>query len=242
MLKKQGEFIEHGQMLISLRPYFCASTMLQDTFRHQGLRKQLVAELRKKGIVNEAVLEAIGKIPRHLFMDNAFLEIAYQDKAFPIACDQTISQPFTVAYQTQLLDPKKGEKVLEIGTGSGYQSAVLAEMGAKVFSIERHKPLFESSRKILDALNYPMVKTFFGDGFKGLPAFGPFDKILVTCGAPEIPLKLIEQLKTGGLMVIPVGPLSEQTMTSVLKKPNGETEIIHFDKFRFVPMLENKAK
>lgn len=216
--------------------------MLQDSFRHQGLRRQLVQQLRDKGIQNEAVLDAIGKIPRHFFMDNAFLEFAYQDKAFPISCGQTISQPYTVAYQSQLLDPRKGDKILEIGTGSGYQSAVLAETGAKVFSIERHKPLHENTRKLLDSLNYHSIKTFFGDGFKGLPAFAPFDKILVTCGATEIPLKLIDQLKVGGIMVIPIGPLSEQTMTTILKKPNGETEIIQLDKFRFVPMLGDKVR
>ncbi len=221
--------------------YIC-SQMLQDSFRHQGLRRQLVAQLREKGIQNEMVLEAIGKIPRHLFMDNAFLEFAYQDKAFPIACGQTISQPFTVAYQTQLLDPAKGEKVLEIGTGSGYQSAVLAESGAKVFSIERHKPLHEETRKRLDLLNYFSIKTHYGDGFKGLPAFAPFDKILVTCGAPEIPQLLLGQLKVGGIMVIPVGSLTEQVMTTVIKKPGGEIEIIHFDTFRFVPMLGDKVR
>ncbi len=188
------------------------------------------------------VLAAIGKIPRHLFMDNAFLEFAYQDKAFPIACGQTISQPFTVAYQTQLLCPAKGEKILEIGTGSGYQSAVLAESGAKVFSIERHKALYVETRKRLDQLNYFGIKTFFGDGFKGLPSFAPFDKILVTCGAPEIPAALLDQLKVGGILVIPVGPLTEQIMTTVIKKPNGEMEIIEFEKFRFVPMLNAKER
>lgn len=216
--------------------------MIQDSFRHQGLRRQLVQQLREKGIQNELVLEAIGKVPRHAFMDNAFLEYAYQDKAFPIACGQTISQPYTVAYQTSLLDPRKGDKVLEIGTGSGYQAAVLADTGVKVFSIERHKPLFESTRKRLDELNYFTIKTFYGDGFKGLPAYAPFDKILVTCGAPEIPQSLIAQLKPGGIMVIPVGPLDEQTMTTVLKKPDGSTEVITLDKFRFVPMLEDKAR
>ncbi len=216
--------------------------MIQDSFRHQGLRRQLVEQLREKGIQNELVLEAIGKVPRHIFMDNAFLEFAYQDKAFPIACGQTISQPYTVAYQSALLDPKKGEKVLEIGTGSGYQSAVLAELGAKVFTIERHKPLHEHTRKRLDELNYFTVKTFYGDGFKGLPAYAPFDKILVTCGAPEIPLPLVDQLKPGGVLVIPVGPTDVQVMTIVLKKPDGSTEVIALDKFRFVPMLEDKAR
>ena len=216
--------------------------MIQDSFRHQGLRRQLVQQLREKGIQNELVLEAIGKVPRHIFMDNAFLEFAYQDKAFPIACGQTISQPYTVAYQSALIDPKKGEKVLEIGTGSGYQSAVLAELGAKVFTIERHKPLHETTRKRLDELNYFTVKMFYGDGFKGLPAYAPFDKILVTCGAPEIPSMLVDQLKPGGVMVIPVGPVDIQVMTIVLKKPDGSTEVISLEKFRFVPMLEDKAR
>lgn len=217
--------------------------MLQDTFRHQGLRRQLVEEIRKKGINNPVVLEAVGKVPRHLFMDNAFLEFAYQDKAFPIDCGQTISQPYTVAYQTQLLDPQKGERILEIGTGSGYQASVLAETGARIFSIERHKPLFESTRRKLESMNYIYIKCFFGDGFKGLPGYAPFDKILVTCGASEIPMSLIDQLKTGGIMVIPVGPHGEtQVMTTVLKKPNGQLEIIELDKFRFVPMLGEKVR
>ena len=217
--------------------------MLQDTFRHQGLRRKLVEELKTKGITSATVLSAIGNIPRHSFLDNAFLEMAYLDRAFPIDCDQTISQPFTVAYQTQLLEPQRGEKILEIGTGSGYQSAVLAVTGAKVFSIERHKPLYEITKKLLSDLNYHNVKCFYGDGFKGISAYAPFDKILVTCGAPEIPKALIDQLKTGGMMVIPVGPLlAEQIMTIVLKKANGEHEIIELDKFRFVPMLVNKAR
>jgi len=217
--------------------------MLQDSFRHQGLRRKLVENLKAKGITSKTVLDAIGKIPRHTFLDNAFLEFAYLDKALPIDCDQTISQPFTVAYQTQLLDPQRGEKVLEIGTGSGYQSAVLAETGAKVFSIERHKPLYDLTKKRLEELSYYNVKCFYGDGFKGIPAYAPFDKILVTCGAPEIPELLISQLKTGGIMVIPVGPLlTEQVMTIVLKKANSEIEIIELDKFRFVPMLGNKVR
>ena len=216
--------------------------MTQDTFRHQGLRRQLVELLKSKGISNTAVLEAIGRIPRHLFMDNAFLEYAYQDRAFPIDCGQTISQPYTVAYQTQLLEPQKGEKVLEIGTGSGYQSSVISEMGAKLFTIERHKPLFEATKKKLDSLGYFSIKTFFGDGFKGLPAYAPFDKIIVTCGAPEIPRMLIEQLKVGGVMVIPVGSLAEQTMTTVIKQSATDFEIIELDKFRFVPMLNEKVR
>jgi protein-L-isoaspartate(D-aspartate) O-methyltransferase len=216
--------------------------MEQDSFRHQGLRRQLVQLLREKGISNPLVLAAIGNVPRHLFMDNAFLEYAYLDKAFPIACEQTISQPFTVAYQTELLDPQKGEKVLEIGTGSGYQSAVLAETGAKVYTIERHRPLLDSTKKLLDKLNYTQIKTFFGDGFKGLAAFGPFDKILVTCGAPEIPSELLNQLKIGGLLVIPVGAGEEQVMTTVLKMGENKFDTIELKKFKFVPMLHQKAR
>jgi len=215
--------------------------MIIDSFRHQGLRRKLVEQLRTKGINSDLVLNAIGKVPRHLFMDNAFLEYAYEDQAFPIDCGQTISQPYTVAYQTELLLLNKGERVLEIGTGSGYQASVLHHCEVKVYSIERHKGLFESTRKRINELSYS-IKTFFGDGFKGLPAFAPFDKILVTCGAPMIPDALIHQLKPGGIMVVPVGPLSEQVMTTILKKNNNETEIIELNKFRFVPMLGQKAR
>ena len=215
--------------------------MIIDSFRHQGLRRQLVEQLSKKGIDNKNVLDAIGRIPRHLFMDNAFLEFAYVDKAFPIDCDQTISQPYTVAYQSQLLDIQKDERVLEIGTGSGYQSCVLAEMGARVFTIERHKQLVEQTKKRFNELSYN-IKSFFGDGFKGLPAFAPFDKIIVTCGAGTLPQKLTEQLKPGGTMVIPIGPLSEQVMTTILKRSDGSLDIIELDKFRFVPMLEEKSR
>lgn len=214
---------------------------MTDSYRHQGLRKQLVGQIAEKGIKSSMVLDAIGKVPRHLFMDNAFLEFAYQDKAFPIDCGQTISQPYTVAYQSQLLGIEKGDKVLEIGTGSGYQASILFEMGAKVFTIERHKALFESTRKKLSDLGYN-IKTFYGDGFKGLPSFAPFDKILVTCGAPHVPENLLAQLKPGGVMVIPVGPLSEQVMTTVLKHPDETLEVIELEKFRFVPMLEEKVR
>ena len=215
--------------------------MITDTFRQQGLRRKLVEGLRAKGTTNELVLDAIGRVPRHFFMDNTFLEFAYEDKAFPIDCNQTISQPYTVAYQTQLLLLNKGDKVLEIGTGSGYQASVLHECGARVFSIERHKPLFETTRKRLNDLGYS-IRTFFGDGFKGVPSFAPYDKILITCGAPEIPFPLLDQLKVGGIMVVPVGPLDEQVMTTVLKKNNNENEIMELDKFRFVPMLGQKVR
>lgn len=214
--------------------------MISDSLRHQGLRRILVDEVRSKGISDERVLSALSRVPRHLFMDTAFLNFAYQDKAFPIDCEQTISQPYTVAYQTQLLDPQKGEKVLEIGTGSGYQTAVLAECGMKVFTIERHRALHEKARNLLQALNYTSVKFFFGDGFKGAPAFAPFDKIIVTCGAREIPAELLLQLRVGGLMVIPVGPADQQIMKTVLKKGADSFEIIDFDNFRFVPMLKEK--
>lgn len=214
--------------------------IMTDTFKHQGMRRQLVAELRTKGITDEKVLAAIGKIPRHFFMDNAFVEFAYADKAFPIASGQTISQPFTVAFQTQLLGLEKGEKVLEIGTGSGYQTAVLCEVGAKVFSIERHKILSDKAKTILLGLNYH-PKTFFGDGFAGLPAFAPFDKIIITCGAPDIPPALVQQLKPGGIMVIPVGD-KVQVMKSVIKDHLGNIEVIDFNEFKFVPMLGDKVR
>lgn len=211
-----------------------------DSFRHQGLRRKLVEQLRVKGIKDEKVLEAMYKVPRHLYMDNAFLEFAYQDKAFPIEAGQTISQPYTVAYQTQLLNIEKGQKILEIGTGSGYQSCILEKMGAKVFSIERQKVLFEKTKKLLSDLG-SHIKVFYGDGFKGLPPFAPFDNILITCGAPSIPLELLKQIKTGGIMVAPVGSLKEQTMTIILKKDDFSHEVIELDKFIFVPMLKDKV-
>jgi protein-L-isoaspartate(D-aspartate) O-methyltransferase len=214
---------------------------LEDTFKHQGLRRQLVEEVKKKGIKDEKVLSAIAAVPRHFFMDKAFLEFAYQDKAFPIEAGQTISQPYTVAYQTQLLGIEKGQKVLEIGTGSGYQTCILCEMQAKVFSIERQKTLFEKTKKLLADMGQP-AKLFYGDGFKGLPAFAPFDKIIITCGAAAIPTELLKQLKPGGIMVAPIGSLQEQIMTIVIKKDEMNHEIIELDKFKFVPMLENKVK
>lgn len=213
--------------------------MVEDTFRHKGLRKQLIGELREKGIHDEAVLRAMENVPRHIFFDKAFLSFAYKDKAFPIGEGQTISQPYTVAYQSSLLQIKKGEKVLEIGTGSGYQTCVLLEMGARVFSVERNRVLFEKTRKLLEKLNY-RPRLFYGDGYKGLPAFAPFDKILVTAGAPIIPQPLIDQLKPGGILVIPVGESGVQTMITVLKHLDGRVEIVELDKFRFVPLLENK--
>ena len=180
-----------------------------DNFKHKGLRRILVAELRQKGIVDERVLEAIDKIPRHLFLDSTFLNHAYENKAFPIGAGQTISHPFTVAFQTELLQLKKNDKVLEIGTGSGYQTAVLCELGAKVFSIERQKLLFDKTKPFLEKLNYK-AKLIYGDGYAGLEAFAPFDKVIVTAGAPFIPEPLKKQLKIGGILVIPVGENENQ--------------------------------
>lgn len=210
-----------------------------DTFKHQGLRKKLVETLKAKGIEQEAVLDAIMKVPRHFFMDSAFLNFAYEDQAFPIGADQTISQPYTVAFQTQLLDVKPGTKVLEIGTGSGYQTAVLTTMGCKVFTVERQRLLFKKSQQMLTKLN-STAKVFFGDGYKGLPAFAPFDRVLVTCGAPFIPDDLIDQLKPGGILVIPLGDGDDQEMTRIVKDENGELTKTTHGIFRFVPMLQNR--
>ena len=209
----------------------------EDTYRHKGLRKKLVETVRSKGITNEKVLEAIEKIPRHFFLDSAFDEVAYEDKAFPIAEKQTISQPYTVAYQTQLLDVKPFEKVLEIGTGSAYQASVLAELGAQVFTIERQKKLFESNKNFAYIKRYPNIKFFYGDGYEGLPTYAPFDKVLITAAAPEIPKKLIAQMKTGGVMVIPLGSGEIQTMKRLIKQADGSLKEEVFDRFSFVPML-----
>lgn len=213
--------------------------ILKDTFKHKGLRQQLVNVLIKKGIKNENVLKAISNIPRHLFMDSGFLDHAYQDKAFPIAADQTISQPYTVAYQTELLQVNKGDKILEIGTGSGYQTAVLCELGAKVFSIERQQELFKKTSKFLPKLGYRAKKLVFGDGYKGLAEEAPFDSIIVTAGAPFVPKPLLSQLKIGGRLVIPVGD-NIQVMTRFIRKGQKEFEQQEFGEFRFVPLLEDK--
>jgi protein-L-isoaspartate(D-aspartate) O-methyltransferase len=212
---------------------------LKDTFKHKGLRQQLVTVLIAKGIKDEAVLKAIGNIPRHLFMDSSFLDHAYQDKAFPIAADQTISQPYTVAFQTELLQVKKGDKILEIGTGSGYQAAVLCELDAKVFSIERQQELFKKTSKFLPKLGYRPKKLIFGDGYKGLKEEAPFDSIIVTAGAPFIPKPLLSQLKIGGRLVIPVGG-DVQVMTLIIRKGVKEFEKHELGDFRFVPLLEDK--
>ncbi|MCZ2223800.1 MAG: protein-L-isoaspartate(D-aspartate) O-methyltransferase [Chitinophagales bacterium] len=211
-----------------------------DTYRHKGLRKQLVETLKKRGITNEYVLNAINNIPRHFFLDSAFDEIAYEDRAFPIGEGQTISQPYTVAYQTQLLDVKKNDKVLEIGTGSVYQATVLAEMGAWVFTIERQKKLFEKNKDFFFKKKYPNIKFFYGDGFEGLPTYAPFDKIIITAAAPFIPPKLLVQLKVGGSMVIPVDEGDAQRMLRLTKQADGSIEEESFDLFSFVPMLKGK--
>jgi len=217
--------------------------MIEDNYRHKGLRKKLVEIIREKGIKDESVLEAINNIPRHQFLDSSFLKFAYQDQAFPIGSGQTISQPYTVAFQTELLEIKKGDKVLEVGTGSGYQACVLAELGAKVFTIERQKKLFEKTRKLLTILKYRKIKTFYGDGFKGLPTFGPFDKAIVTAGAPFIPNDLLIQLKIGGKLVIPVDlEPGLQEMTCITRVSETEYEQRTHGKFRFVPLLAKKAQ
>ncbi len=212
---------------------------MNDTNKHQGLRNQLVKVLEEKGISDTNVLAAIGKIPRHLFLDSSFENFAYQDKAFPIGSDQTISQPYTVAYQSQLLEIKKGDKILEIGTGSGYQTAVLCFLGAVVYTVERQNKLFKNTLRELPKLGYHPKKMVFGDGYKGLPEAAPFDSIIVTAGAPVIPQALMAQLKVGGRLVIPVGE-KEQIMTLLIRKNETQFEKHEFGDFKFVPLLENK--
>ena len=212
---------------------------MKDTFKHKGLRQKLVEVIKSKGIVDEKVLDAIGKIPRHLFMDSSFLDHAYQDKPFPIAADQTISQPYTVAFQTELLEVKKGDKILEIGTGSGYQAAVLFLLGARVYTIERQLELFKKTSKFLPEIGYKPKKMIFGDGYKGLPEEAPFDSIIVTAGAPFVPKALLGQLKIDGRLVIPVGD-DVQIMTLYIRKGPKEFEKHELGEFRFVPMLEDK--
>jgi protein-L-isoaspartate(D-aspartate) O-methyltransferase len=211
-----------------------------DSFRHKGLRARLVSELSEKGIRDKRVLDAIGMVPRHLFIDSGFINFAYQDKAFPIGAGQTISQPYTVAMQSQLLELQAGEKVLEVGTGSGYQAAVLVAMGAKVFSIERQKELYERSLKLLPALGF-QLRQFLGDGYKGLPTYGPFDKIIVTAGAPFVPTDLLAQLKVGGIIVIPVGE-KQQIMTRINRLTENDFEKREFGACAFVPMLTGVEK
>ena len=212
----------------------------EDTYRHKGLRKKLAQTVQAKGITDERVLDAILEVPRHFFLDSAFDELAYEDRAFPIGEGQTISQPYTVAYQSQLLEVKPFQKVLEIGTGSAYQAVVLAEMGAQVYTIERQKKLFENNKTFEFLKKYNSIKFFYGDGYQGLPTYAPFDKVIITAAAPEIPPKLIDQLKPGGMMVIPLGAGDTQQMMRIIKLENGALKEEVFDHFSFVPMLGGK--
>ena len=207
--------------------------MQEDNFRHKGMRQNMVQELKNKGITDSAVLDAIGTVPRHVFLDSSFLEFAYSDQAFPIGSGQTISQPSTVAMQSQLLNVSKGMKVLEIGTGSGYQACVLGAMGAKVFTIERQRNLYFKTKQLLAEFPY-RINCFLGDGYKGLPTYGPFDRIIITAGAPEIPQELVNQLKAGGIMVIPLN----ETMLRLTKQADGTLQREEFGECKFVPMLK----
>lgn len=211
---------------------------MEDTYRHKGLRRKLAELLKEKGISDYNVLKAIESVPRHLFLNSSFVERAYDDIAFPIGAGQTISRPHTVAFQTELLDIKKGEKILEVGTGSGYQTSVLLEMGAKVYTIERQKALFDKTPAFLKQLGYN-AKFFYGDGYKGLPLFAPFDKIIITAGALSVPEDLLLQLKIGGLMVIPIGD-KVQVMTAIKRLETSRFEKIECGEFKFVPLLEDK--
>lgn len=212
----------------------------EDSYLHKGLRKKMVDQIKEKGITDASVLQAIMNVPRHFFLDSAFEKQAYEDRAFPIGQDQTISQPYTVAYQTQLLQVKPFEKILEVGTGSAYQASVLAELKAKVYTIERQKKLYESNKEFTYLKKYPTLQMFFGDGFEGLPTYAPFDKVLITAAAPYIPEKLIQQLKPGGLMVLPLDEDDMQRMHRITKMPDGSLMEEKFDQFSFVPMLVGK--
>lgn len=215
--------------------------MLHDSYRHKGLRRKLVETIRQKGIDDEDVLAAIGRVPRHLFMESSFINFAYKDQAFPIGAGQTISQPYTVAFQTQLLDVKKGNKILEVGTGSGYQASVLLELQAKVYTIERQRSLYLKTSKLLPTIGYHPY-FFYGDGYKGLPTYGPFDKIIITAGAPFIPEDLKTQLKIGGILVAPIGKQKSQKMTTLVKVAPDKYEITEFGHFSFVPMLQGTVQ
>ncbi len=212
-----------------------------DTFRHRGMRKKLVELIKSRGIIDAEVLRAIEVVPRHLFaFESAFLERAYEDNAFPIGEGQTISQPYTVAYQTQLLEVRKGDRILEVGTGSGYQSCILAEMNSRIFTIERMKSLYEKAKTTISWLGYSQVKCFYGDGYEGLPTFAPFDKIIVTAAAPYVPEKLMLQLKVGGMLIIPVGSGELQVMKRFIKFSAHEVKEEVYDYFKFVPLLHGK--
>jgi protein-L-isoaspartate(D-aspartate) O-methyltransferase len=212
---------------------------LNDSFKHKGLRNQLVETIKSKGINDEKVLNAIGNVPRHLFMDSGFIDHAYQDKAFPISANQTISQPFTVAFQTELLKLKKGDKVLEVGTGSGYQAAVLCELGANVYTIERQGELYKKVVNFLPTINYYPKKIIYGDGYEGLEEESPYDSIIVTAGAPLVPKPLLNQLKIGGRLVIPLGK-NIQIMTLYVKISDDNFDIKKYGEFQFVPLLKEK--
>lgn len=212
---------------------------MEDSYRHKGLRLKLVQELKKKGISDENVLQAMNVVPRHLFMESGFVSFSYRDQAFPIGSGQTISQPFTVAIQTQLLKVNKQDKILEVGTGSGYQAAVLAEMGANVYTIERHRSLFLKAQQLLTSLSYK-VHFYFGDGYEGLPAFAPYDKIIVTAAAPEVPDQLLKQLAIGGRLVIPVGDPASQRMLLIEKTGEDQYQRSEHGAFVFVPLLKGK--
>jgi protein-L-isoaspartate(D-aspartate) O-methyltransferase len=209
-----------------------------DSYRHKGLRKKLIQTLTEKGINNPRVIEAMNLVPRHLFLDKAFEEWAYKDQAFPIGSGQTISQPYTVAFQTQLLDPQPHEKILEIGTGSGYQAAVLSHLCKKIYSIERHKDLYINTSGLLNRIGYKSVRTLLGDGYKGAPRFAPFDKVIITAGASSIPDTLLEQLKVGGHLIIPVGISEDKTMKKITKIDIDQYEEQSFGIFHFVPFLQ----
>ena len=214
---------------------------LQDSYKHKGKRKILIQSLKEMGIIDDHILKAFDQIPRHYFLDLAFDEQAYTNMAFQIGSGQTISHPFTVAFQTQLLELSKGNKVLEIGSGSGFQTCILAALGVKVYSIERHKELHRKAKSMVDYFRFT-ARLFFGDGYQGKKAYAPYDRILVTCGAPELPLELIHQLKNGGILVIPVGDGAEQKMLKIKKDHEGQISQEEFGTFKFVPMLERKVR
>ena len=214
--------------------------ILKDTAKHQGLRNQLISVLKNKGITDRSVLDAIQKIPRHLFLNSSFEDYAYQDKAFPIGAGQTISQPYTVAYQTELLHIQKGDKVLEIGTGSGYQTCILMELGAEVFTIERQPNIYQHTIKVLPGMGYK-ANFYLGDGSKGIEDHAPYDKIIVTAGAPFVPEILLKQLKIGGILVIPVGDEKTQKMITVIRASENDYDKIELDTFRFVPLVGDQA-
>lgn len=214
---------------------------LQDSYKHKGKRKILIQSLKEMGIIDDRILKAFDQIPRHYFLDLAFDEQAYTNMAFQIGSGQTISHPFTVAFQTQLLELSKGDKVLEIGSGSGFQTCILAALGAKVYSIERHKKLHRKAKSMVDYFRFT-ARLFFGDGYQGKKAYAPYDRILVTCGAPELPQELIHQLKNGGILVIPVGDGAEQKMLKIKKDHEGQISQEEFGTFKFVPMLERKVR